>query len=164
MKTLIVYATKHGTTEQIAKLIAEKAAHNTDMVNLKKEKKVDLHPYDQIIIGGSIHAGTIQKSLRKFIEGSMSQLLQKRIALFLSCMYKQKAQEQFDTVFPEILRTHAQSKQLTGGEFRFDKMNFLERAIVKKVAGIGQSISNINHDAIERLLEEMNLKTAKLNE
>jgi len=157
MKTLIVYATNHGTSEQIAKLIAEKAANETDLVNLKKEKKIDLHSYEQIIIGGSIHAGTIQKPLRRFIEGSMSQLLQKRIGLFLSCMHEQKAQKQFEMVFPEILRTHAQSKQLTGGEFRFDKMNFIERAIVKKVAGISESISNINFDAIERLVEEMDL-------
>jgi len=72
-------------------------------------------------------------------------------------MHEQKAQKQFEMVFPEILRTHAQSKQLTGGEFRFDKMNFIERAIVKKVAGISESISNINFDAIERLVEEMDL-------
>mgnify|MGYP006308044875 FL=1 len=79
-------------------------------------------------------------------------------------MHDQKAQEQFEMVFPEILRVHAQSKQLTGGEFRFDKMNFMERAIVKKVAGISDSINRINHNAIENLVNEMDLNKSKKNE
>lgn len=157
MKTLIVYATNHGTTESVARKIQEKAHGEITLINLKHQEKIDLHPYDQVIIGGSIHAGLLQKRVRQFYEKNMSILLQKPIGLFLSCMEENKAQEQFDRAYPEILRTHASSKQITGGAFNMDKMNFIERAIVKKVAGITESISNIKEDRIEALIKEMNL-------
>ncbi len=157
MKTLIAYATNHGTTEHVAKLIEEKSTQEVTLVNLKKEKNVDLHPYDQIIIGGSIHAGTIQKPIRQLLEGNMPLLLQKRIGLFLSCMYEQKAEEQFEMAFPEILRSHAISKQLTGGEFRFEKMNFIERIIVKKIVGVKENVNNIKQNSIDEIIKEMNL-------
>ncbi|MCK5056889.1 MAG: hypothetical protein KAT34_09555 [Candidatus Aminicenantes bacterium] len=39
---------------------------------------------------------------------------------------------------------------LFGGEFNFYMMNFLEKAIVKKVAGVTDSISKIKGDQINQ--------------
>jgi len=77
-------------------------------------------------------------------------LKQKTLGLFLCCMEKgKKAQEQFDAAFSKGLRAHAAAQGLFGGEFDFSRMNFLERKIVKKVAGVEGSVSRISEEAIE---------------
>lgn len=155
MKTLIVYASSHGTTEKVAEKIAAKLGNKTDVINLKKQKHIDVESYDRIIIGGSVHAGQLQKRVKKFCAQNMVTLLQKKVGLFLSCMDDNKAQEQFNRAFPEVLRSHAISKKTTGGEFCMEKMNFIERAIVKKVAGITDSVQNLKEDKIEELVSEI---------
>ncbi len=157
MNTIIIYASTHGTTEKVAETISEKLEGENALINLKKNKNIDLNPYEQIIIGGSIHAGMLQKRVRKFCEDNMSILLQKRVGLFISCMDDNKAREQLERNFPEALRSHAISCKTTGGEFRMDKMNFIERAIVKKVAGVTESVNNIKQNQIDDLVKEMTI-------
>ncbi|MFX1260005.1 MAG: flavodoxin family protein [Promethearchaeota archaeon] len=71
MKVLIVYYTKYGNTEKVAKLIAEGIksidsneviASNVKDVNLKKEES-----YDLILIGSPVHFGKHVGSVKKFI-------------------------------------------------------------------------------------------------
>jgi menaquinone-dependent protoporphyrinogen oxidase len=157
MKTLIVFASKHGTTEKVAKLIKDKLNQDTTIINLQKTKNIDINPYDQILIGGSIHAGLMQKRVRLFCTSNLSVLLKKRIGLFLSCMDEKKAEEQFNQAFPEPLRKHAISCKITGGEFLMEKMNFFEKAIVKKVSGITEPTNNIKEDQINDFVTELGL-------
>ncbi|RLC55726.1 MAG: hypothetical protein DRH89_07105 [Candidatus Cloacimonadota bacterium] len=64
MKTAIIYMTKHGTTEKIAELLKSKLEPGqTQIFNLKKSKLIELDNYETIIIGGSIHVGSIPKKL-----------------------------------------------------------------------------------------------------
>ncbi len=153
--TAIIYMSKHGTTEKIAlqlhKLIDEEGVHPID---LKVNKKPDLRKYDKIIIGGSIHAGSIQKKIKDFIKSNMEELMKKEIALFLCCMKDgEEAREQFDNAYPEALRKHALKIEILGGEFLFNKMNFFERAIVRKIAGVEENISKIDHQKITEIAE-----------
>ena len=67
MKTAIIYATSHGTTEKVCKTIAAKI-DQSDLIDLKKTGPIDLSSYGQAIIGGSIHAGRIQKGCRVFVK------------------------------------------------------------------------------------------------
>ena len=67
MKTAIIYRSHHGTTEKVANLIREAMGNvNTHLFNLKTDKNPDLSGYDQVIIGGSIHAGNIQNKVKEF--------------------------------------------------------------------------------------------------
>lgn len=153
--TAIIYMSKHGTTEKIAlklhKLIDQEGVHPID---LKINKKPDLTKHDKIIIGGSIHAGSIQKKIKDFIHSNMDELMKKEIALFLCCMKDgEEAREQFENAYPEELRKHAKKIEILGGEFLFDKMNFFERAIVRKVAGVKENISKIDNNKIAEIAE-----------
>lgn len=157
MKSVIIYSTKHGTTEKVANIINALSKEKAELINLKKSKSVDLSQYDRIIIGGSIHAGMVQKRIRKFCEAHMQELSQKPLGLFLSCMEEEKAQEQFNNAYPEELRKAAISTKLTGGEILLDKMNFLERYVVKKMGKMTESVSKIREDKIKELAVEMGL-------
>lgn len=158
MKTAIVYATKHGTTEKVANMLKELNPENTEIFNLNMVKDIDLSLFDKVILGGSIHAGTIQKKIKSFYEKHMSELGQKPLGLFLSCLEEDKAQEQFNLAFPEALRLHSKSNRITGGEVIIDKMNFMEKFMMRKIGGIRESVSKLKHDEISKLAEEMGLK------
>ena len=151
MSTVILYMTRHGCAEKAAHLIKTVIGEDTDLVNLRNKRKFDIRRYDTIIIGGSIHAGMIQKRVRKFCERNKEKLLQKRLGLYLCCMYEgDAAEKQFEDAFEEDLRNRATATGLFGGEFDFQKMNFLERQIVTKMADITDSVSRIDEDAIRQ--------------
>lgn len=155
MKTIIIYISKHGTTEKVARQIAEKMnIKEKDMVNLRKERNPDIKEHERIIIGGSIHAGMVQKRVKDFCEKNMEILLNREVGLFLSAMDKDRYEEEFNNAFPEKLRNHSKAKAVTGGEFNFEKMNFLEKAIVKKVGNVEESVSDIDYSQIEKFVSE----------
>ena len=157
MNTLIVYATTHGTTEKCAQFLAEQLQGHVTLNNLKKQSHPDLSPYTTVIVGGSIHAGQIQKRVKKFCESNTTTLNEKRLALFLCCMEEgETAQNQFDNAFPGELRRRAVTSGLFGGEFDFSKMNVFYKFITKKVAGVTESISKINENNIAAFAAELN--------
>lgn len=156
MKTAVIYRSHHGTTEKVATMIQQAlGSENCMLFNLKTSKNIDLSAFDRVIIGGSIHAGNIQNKIKEFCKSNQDLLLEKPLGLFLSCMEVDKAQEQFDNAFPEPLRKHALSCKLTGGEFNFDRMNFIEKMLIRKISGVNESISRINENSVKELVSEM---------
>lgn len=156
MRTVIIYATKHGCTDKCAYTLANELETDIKLVNLETERNINITEYEAVIIGGSIHVGMINKKVKSFIDKNLDTLSKKKLGLFLCCMYEgEKALEQFQNAFPEIIRNKAVAHGLFGGEFDFDKMNFLEKAIVKKVANVEQSVSNINYANIKAFAEKI---------
>jgi menaquinone-dependent protoporphyrinogen oxidase len=156
MKTAIIYATKHGCTEKCALTLKSELSGETELFNIKTKPKFQFDKYDTILIGGSIHAGTIQRSIQKFCRNHLKPLLRKKIGLFLCCMEKgEKAEEQFQNAFPEQLRDHAKAKGCFGGAFNFDKMNFIEKAIIKKVGKIDHNISTVSEESMQQFIKEI---------
>jgi menaquinone-dependent protoporphyrinogen oxidase len=156
MKTAIVYATTHGCTESCAAILSGKLKGEAHRFNLKDKPKIDLAAYDRVVVGGSIHAGRIQGSVLRFIESHRAVLLGKRFGIYLCCMEKgDGARKEFDAVFPQDIRDKAAAKGLFGGGFNFERMNFVAKAIVKKIAKTDKSVSNIDEGAIARFAEEI---------
>lgn len=157
MKTAILYASSHGTTQKIAELIAQKLKNTSvDLINLRKTKNPQIAEYNTIIIGCSIHAGNIKSAVKKVFENNLVLLRSKNIALFLCCMNEHQKEAQFNNVFPEWLRKTSICNITPGGEFLFDEMNFIEKAIVRKVSKIDSTVSNIDYEEIERLVVTIN--------
>ena len=158
MKTAIIYMSKHGTTEKIAEIIKSKLEdQEVHIFNLKKTKPVDLNDFDTIIIGGSVYVGAVQKKLRKYVADNLSILLLKKIALFLVCMDKtEKRKEFFANAFTAELRDRSIADGFPGGEFNFGRMNFLERAIIRKITGKSSDISEIDYQAIDEFTGKVN--------
>lgn len=70
-KTIVIYKSRYGTTEQYAKWIAEEL--DCPAVSIDDVKKSDLKQYDTIIYGGSIRAGGIREldKLMKWIKSDL---------------------------------------------------------------------------------------------
>lgn len=158
MSTVIFYMSRHGSAEKSARLLKEKVKGQVVLVNLKTDKVPNLEQFDTVIMGGSIHGGKIQNKIKKFCRKYMNELLTKRLGLYVCCMKKgEEAQHQFINAYPDPLRSHAEVKGIFGGEFMFEKMNVLERMIVKKAAQVTKSISNINQGVIDHFAENFSM-------
>jgi menaquinone-dependent protoporphyrinogen oxidase len=159
MKSLIVYCSSHGTTEKVVGILSEQLAGEVVSVDLKRDKTIiDLNVYDAVIIGGSIHAGMIQRRIKKFIQTHHNELLlEKELGLFLVCMREgEMAVEQFNNAYPQDLRKNSVALGLFGGEFLVSEMNFFERQVVKKVDGITADQSKLDMDAIMEFASRFN--------
>ena len=165
MKTAIVYMSKHGTTEKVVHIISEHLPYQSyNVFNLRDNNNPDITGYDFVIIGGSIHAGMIQKRVKQFCINNASLLLTKKVALFLCCMeVGEKATVQFTNAYPVELREHAFYTGLMGGECLTDKMNFLERRLVRAVVGGPEKYPKLNEKAINMLLQEIDEMIPRLN-
>ena len=149
MNTLILYASNHGTTEKVAERISRIIGYNRcKMLNIYEMTPPPLDEFDVVIIGGSIHFGKVQKKIRKYCEKHIEELLTKKLGLFICYMDKEQEMEEYINSYPAALIQHAHAEGYFGGAFDFDKLNFVERLIVKKSLGHKESIYRINSQSI----------------
>ena len=135
MKTLIAYSTTLGCTEQCASKLKEDLGEGVEMVRISRRRKYNFQDYSNIIIGGSIHEGMIQRSVFKFCENNLEVLLQKQVGLFVCCMDPDvNEQKVIDQAFPEELVKHALASGFFGGELNIKKMNLLQKIMTRKAA------------------------------
>jgi len=157
MKTAIIYLSKHGTTEKVARKI-QSLMPNEDvtLINMKSQKHPELTSFDRIIIGGSVYAGTVSKKLMKFCQIHEPVLSVKELGLFVCGMEPNPDKQlvELNSAFPESLRSCAKSSAFLGGEFLIDKMNFIEKLIIKKIAHVEKTTSNIKEEAIELFVKK----------
>jgi len=157
MSILIAYASKYGCTEKCAGILSKKLNEKAELCNLKACKTVDLKQYDKIIIGGSIYAGRIQKEVTQFCSNNMDILKSKKLGFFICGMQEgDAAQKEINASFPEELMSRAFIRECFGGEFKFSKMNMMERFIVKKIAKTDKDLSNIIESNIEKFAQATN--------
>lgn len=142
--------THHGTTQRVVDRLAEGLGRaDTAVVNLENDVIPDLTTFDTVIVGGSIHVGQIQPKVKRFCEQQKELLLSKNLGLFLCFMNKELAHQEFKNAYPKELRDHAMAHGLFGGELLMEKMNFVEKFIVKKVAKETRTRSELDYEAIE---------------
>jgi menaquinone-dependent protoporphyrinogen oxidase len=170
MNTLIVYATKHGTAGKCASVLSKKLSGTVGLHHLKAGDSLDLTKYDRVIIGGSIYVGRIQNEISTFCAQNLNELKGKKLGLFICCMFKNSAEAEFNSSFPEELLNSAAAKECFGGELRFSDMSFGERLMTKMVSktmakndeslsGIDmkKDVSRIDDKSIDRFADMMNI-------
>lgn len=148
--------THHGTTRKVVEyLVKGWGNENIMVIDLAKNHSPDLTNYETIVIGGSIHIGQIQPGIKRFCERYKGQLLQKRLGLFLCFMNKELGHQEFENAFPEELRNHAIANGLFGGELLIEKMNFVEKFMVRMVSKETKSKSQLDYAAIDGFMNRM---------
>ncbi|MDR1746316.1 MAG: flavodoxin domain-containing protein [Tannerella sp.] len=158
MRTAIIYASKHGTTAKVAQKIAERfpTTESVAVYNLKTDKQIDIQSFDTVVLGTAVYAGKPLPAMQNFCERQSGALLNKHLGLFVCGMEQDanKQQQETTNAFPHVLREKALAAQFLGGEFLFDRMNFLERLIIKKIAKTDQNVSAIKETDIEEFVKK----------
>ncbi len=133
--TLIAYSTTLGCTEQCASKLKEDLGEGVELVRISRRRRFNLQQYEIIIVGGSIHEGMIQRSVRRFCETNLADLLSKQVGLFICCMDPDaNEKELIERAFPDLLVEHALASGFFGGELNIKKMNLLQKIMTRKAA------------------------------
>ncbi|MCL2837479.1 MAG: flavodoxin domain-containing protein [Oscillospiraceae bacterium] len=154
MKTLILYASKYGAAEEIARRIA-KNIEVAVVCDLKQKDIPKLSQFDCVIIGSSIYAGAIRKEAKTFISQNADELCKKRVGLFLSGFETEKEAEVFNQNFPPQLLQAAKAKFFAGGIFDPKKVGGAERFIYKLVTKQTDYKDTIDNDKIAHFAQAM---------
>ncbi|NIN65957.1 MAG: flavodoxin, partial [Anaerolineae bacterium] len=86
-KILVAYATKVGSTVEVAEAIAEELRDAGAGVEVHPAKDVkELSPYSAAILGSGIRMGTLLPDATKFVEKYQEALSQVPVAYFVVCM------------------------------------------------------------------------------
>lgn len=138
MNALIAYGTRYGatmgTSQEIARILME-AGFKVKVVNLKEEKIKDISPYDLVVVGTGVQIGKWTGEAEDFLKKHEKELLQKKVALFVSTM-KTISEREGKTEDLQKARQYDLENKLTkysfqpilvgffGGVLNYNKMNF----------------------------------------
>ena len=135
MKTLIVYASKTGTTEKCAGIIGQNLKDAT-IINLSARQNEDINKYDKIIIGTPIRIKNVEI------------LKSKKVAYFICCGFAENYKQYFEQNIPKELLEKAIIYDTFGGEMILEKQKGFDKFIVKMVS------KNIAQDREIKILTE----------
>jgi menaquinone-dependent protoporphyrinogen oxidase len=135
--TLVTYASKAGSTTEIAERIAKNLSAKGLVVDfLPIEKVKDLTAYQSVVVGSAIRAGNLLSGAKTFILKHQSELQQKHFSLFIVCLtMKDDTKENCDTVsaYLEPIRSQVKPDKegLFAGAINMRTLGFIERTMMK---------------------------------
>ncbi|MHB9142378.1 MAG: flavodoxin domain-containing protein [Paludibacter sp.] len=160
MRSLIIYATKYGCVEKAANMLKSKMNGEVFLVNITEEKVPSLDDFDNVILGGSIYIGKIQKTLTNYIKSNLPFLLHKRIGLFICAGESEPVRtKELAEAFPAELFNHAAAKEVFGHELCYEKLNVLDKLIMRSIKGVTKSSSDLSEQKIENFAKTINEHT-----
>ena len=80
---LVAYASKHGTTREVAEFVAHMLERRGLTVEVEEATRVDtIAQYDAVIVGGGLYMGRWHKDARRLLERHRDQLAGRSLAVF----------------------------------------------------------------------------------
>lgn len=131
MKTLILYATRHGSTAEAARRIAARMP-NCDVKNIKTDA-FRLADYDRILIGSYIRMGMFDRKIRALLLKEIAVLREKMLGIFVCCCFTENAQTYFQNNVPPQLLETVQATAALGGELDRKKLHGMDKYVANMV-------------------------------
>lgn len=132
MKTLIIYASKTGTTEKCAQEINEQLK-DSKIVNILNQDE-DINKYDLIVVGTPIRMGMIDNRIKKFLISNIETLKLKKVAYFICCGFSENWKSYYEQNIPKDLLDSAIVYDTFGGEMDIEKQKGFDKFITKMVS------------------------------
>jgi len=134
MHVLVTYASKHGSTREIAERIAAHLEQHGVTVDLRPTNQVNgLDGFDAVVIGSAVYIGRWMKEATEFVERVRPALAGSRVWLFSSGPLG----DQPGVDPPQIAELEASlnvvEHRLFAGSMSKDRLSLVERALVKGV-------------------------------
>lgn len=138
-KILVAFASKHGSTKEIAELLGDELAKHGLDVDVNRVQDIrNIMRYDIIVLGSAIYAGRWLRPARQFVYEFAEELANRQIWLFSSGpignFLSPDAEKavQLDLI---IAFTKAKDHKIFAGKLDKSKLNFGERAVIAAVHG-----------------------------
>lgn len=152
MKTLIIYKSKWGATEQYAKWLAEDLTGSI-LKSVDDVQEQDLNDADLIILGSRTYIGQIQ--IVSFIKKHWHILKTKKLYLFsvgIIPWEKPDAKKAFEAI-PEEIRSSLLGHRKLPGRIDMAKLNFLQKMMVK--AQKSGNVDKVDRKELEVVKEDL---------
>ena len=137
MNILIAAASKHGSTDEIAQVIADELDTLGMNAQLRDFDDIgDIAEFDAVLLGSAVYYGNWMKEAKKFAERNSEELKKKAVWLFSSGPVSDKEPQEKDQPrhIEEIVEmTGARGHTIFVGKLDLDDINFLEKMIIKGV-------------------------------
>jgi menaquinone-dependent protoporphyrinogen oxidase len=136
-RILVTYATKAGSTGDIAARVAEVLGKNGHAVEvLPVGEATDITPFRAVVLGSAIHAGRLLPGAQKFIERNRAALNEKPFAVFIVCLAMKECSDKNLAMArayldPVRARVTPVSEGMFAGVMNAGKLGFVERTIMK---------------------------------
>ena len=159
MSTLVVVASKHGTTAEVGRRIAQHLGEGTVVHDLA-DGAPDLCGVDTVVLGTAIYAGMPMKAMKQYAAAADFDC--RKVALFAVGMLPDadKRAEQLANAYPAALRERAVAATFLPGRFLMDRLSAFERFTIKWVAKSKQDVDAIDDEAIASFAKAVNAVTA----
>ncbi|MFO8064929.1 MAG: flavodoxin domain-containing protein [Spirochaetia bacterium] len=156
MTVLIAYATKYGTVRRVAEELQQKLSVPCDLADLSATPSPEVERYDVVLVGGSIYAGRIRSSVRKFCDRHREVLTNRRVGIFIACLYgEERGKQQLQENFPSWLLAHAFGRYNVGGAVELSRLGLVDRLIMQRVAKVHSDLDNVDREEIDRMVSEV---------
>jgi len=136
MKTVVLFESKKGYTEECAKYISRRV-EDCDVFEIHKFDGI-LEEYDNVLIGSPIYQGEIGDYTEDFFSIKKKILLEKKLGIFCAAMNTKEFNIAMQDRVPVEVFIHAKIIHC-GGEVDFEKLKRKEKRILKRRLGITQS-------------------------
>jgi menaquinone-dependent protoporphyrinogen oxidase len=82
MRILVAYASRYGTTREVAETVADELRLGAQVFVQPAEDVVDVSAYDAVVLGAGIYIGRLHRSARAFLERFRIDLKDRPFAAF----------------------------------------------------------------------------------
>ena len=141
-KVLVVYASKAGSTGEVAEVIGQVLCEGGASVDVRLAKEVsDLSPYRAVVVGSAIRIGRWLPEAVQFVERHQAALKTMPVAYFqVSGFLKEdtpdKRQEAATFLDPVRALVTPVGEGLFAGKMDYSKLSFFDRTIAKMVGSV----------------------------
>ena len=158
-KTLIIYESKYGTTEKIAKYLS--LVLGPAKYCKTSEFKDEYMDFDLILIGSPIYSGKIVPKIADFIEKNINRLKTKKIALFCTCISTKDGNENLTKI--EKILGKVITKRALGGILKHNKLDEEDSQALKEFSEkIGFTFDDTDNFNLEDIINYgLELKSLK---
>jgi menaquinone-dependent protoporphyrinogen oxidase len=130
-KTLIAYASKHGSTQEVAEQVARSLRDSGLDVDVRPASSVDdLHAYDAVVIGGALYMGHWHRDARRLLDRMSEELHERPVFVFgmgpmdLEQKSVEGARKQVDHALAKVPEVEPVSVAVFGGVVHRSDLHF----------------------------------------
>lgn len=158
MRTLIVYASKYGFTEHVARLIADRIEGDVELRRCGPDFSADLTKFQAVIIGSPIYVGRPNEFILDFCENYQRLLASKSIAFFTTGVTGENAVMALVQRLPETLVQKAKGLENLGYALDFSKMRWIDRLAARIAIKMSESEMVVEEQRLGHLVKNIEIQ------
>ncbi len=135
-----IYSTVDGHTIEICRRlmeVAERGGYETQLLELTADSKIDLEPFDQVVLGASIRYGHHRPEVARFINENAERLEAKQGAFFSVNVVARKPDKKeahtnpYVRKFLKTITWQPAAIGIFGGRIHYAKYGFWDRTMIR---------------------------------